>query len=136
VVFVFEIAHGIDRGRLDRLAFGPAVSLAWNAAAAAAYRESRSSRSCRGAPRDDHPSMSHLEETLLRRWSGKRTLLASGMLALLGVGPLLLYVLLGPADGNPVGLGLLAVASAPFAVGGAVIGIIKLLVEFFSSARR
>ena len=80
--------------------------------------------------------MSHLEEKLLRRWSGKRILFASSMLALLGVGPLLLYVLLGPADGNTIGLGLLAVASAPFAMGGAVIGVIKLLVEFFSSARR
>jgi hypothetical protein len=80
--------------------------------------------------------MSHLEETLLRRWSGKRISLASGTLALLGVGPLLLYVLLGPADGNPIGLGLLAVASAPFALAGGVIGLIKLLVEFLSSTRR
>jgi unsaturated rhamnogalacturonyl hydrolase len=30
-MFVFAIAHGINRGWLDPLAFGPAVSLGWNA---------------------------------------------------------------------------------------------------------
>jgi rhamnogalacturonyl hydrolase YesR len=32
-MFVFGIAHGINRGWLDPLAFGPAVSLGWNAVA-------------------------------------------------------------------------------------------------------
>jgi rhamnogalacturonyl hydrolase YesR len=32
-MFVFAIAHGINRGWLDPLAFGPAVSLGWNAVA-------------------------------------------------------------------------------------------------------
>jgi rhamnogalacturonyl hydrolase YesR len=32
-MFVFGIAHGVNRGWLDPLAFGPAVSLGWNAVA-------------------------------------------------------------------------------------------------------
>lgn len=32
-IFVFALARGINRGWLDPLAFGPAVSLGWNAVA-------------------------------------------------------------------------------------------------------
>jgi rhamnogalacturonyl hydrolase YesR len=32
-MFVFALAHGINRGWLDPLAYGPAVSLGWNAVA-------------------------------------------------------------------------------------------------------
>jgi hypothetical protein len=35
----------------------------------------------------------------------------------LGTGPLVLYVIFGPSDGNPIGLGLLFVFSFPFAAG-------------------
>lgn len=47
-----------------------------------------------------------------------------------GVGPLLLYGLLGPADGNPIGLGLLAMVSVPVAGMLVVLGLIKMLIEF------
>lgn len=33
----------------------------------------------------------------------------------LGTGPLLLYAIFGPADGNPIGLGLLFILTFPFA---------------------
>lgn len=79
--------------------------------------------------------MSHIEESLVRRWSGARILLGSVALAVLGVAPLMLYVWLGPADGNPIGLGLLAVASVPIAGIGAAVGLIKLAVEYFSRGR-
>lgn len=49
-----------------------------------------------------------------------------------GIGPLLLYVLLGPADGNPVGLGLLAVVTVPLVLAGLAVGVIKLLVELIT----
>lgn len=48
-----------------------------------------------------------------------------------GVLPLLLYIAVGPADGNPIGLGLLAVAAVPIAGVGVFIGLIKMLVEHF-----
>lgn len=75
--------------------------------------------------------MSHVEEGLLRRFSGARILGGSAVLGTAGVLPLLLYVWLGPADGNPVGLGLLAVASAPLAACGMLLGAVKLLAARF-----
>jgi len=48
-----------------------------------------------------------------------------------GVLPLLLYMALGPADGNPIGLGLLAVVAVPVAGVGVVVGLIVTLVQKF-----
>ena len=48
-------------------------------------------------------------------------------LLLLGWVPLCLYVLLGPADGNPIGLGLLFMACNLIAVPVLVIAVIKSL---------
>jgi hypothetical protein len=45
--------------------------------------------------------------------------------------PLLLYVWFGPKDGNPIGLGLLAFVTLPFAGVGIAIGLVKTLFEFF-----
>jgi hypothetical protein len=45
--------------------------------------------------------------------------------------PLLLYVWFGPKDGNPIGLGLLAFVTPPFAGVGIAIGLVKTLFEFF-----
>jgi hypothetical protein len=75
--------------------------------------------------------MSYLEETMLRRWSGLRITAVSAALAVVGVAPLLLYIAFGPKNGNPIGLGLLAVATLPFAAMGLLVGVIKLLVEHF-----
>lgn len=75
--------------------------------------------------------MSGLEETLLNRWLGARILIASFLFGVLGVSPLLLYIAFGPKDGNPIGLGLLAVAAVPIAAIGMLAGLVKLLVEIF-----
>lgn len=46
----------------------------------------------------------------------------------LGLAPLLLYVVFGPADGNPIGLGLLMTVAVPV---GALIVVLGLLRRFF-----
>jgi hypothetical protein len=76
--------------------------------------------------------MSRIEEALLRRFSGLKIMVWSIALGVAGVAPLLLYGAFGPADGNPIGLGLLAVAAVPFAGAGVVVGLIKMLVEHFA----
>lgn len=58
--------------------------------------------------------MSRIEEWIIRRWSGGRIIVGSLALAAAGVSPLVLYVLFGPSDGNPIGLGLLAVPGDAF----------------------
>jgi hypothetical protein len=73
--------------------------------------------------------VSRVEQALIDRWSGAKIVKASAAFGLAGVAPLLLYVLLGPADGNPIGLGLLAVATTPFAAVGMAVGGVKWLVE-------
>ena len=55
----------------------------------------------------------------------------SAVFGFTGVLPLLLYVAFGPADGNPIGLGLLALAAMAIAGMGLVIGLIKMLVQHF-----
>jgi hypothetical protein len=70
-----------------------------------------------------------------KRSYGKKILLGSGVVAAVGAGPLLLYILLGPANGNPVGLGLLAMLALPLAAIGAIIGTVTLAVEWFVRAR-
>ena len=75
--------------------------------------------------------MSYLEETLLRRKSGLSITVWSLVIGFAGVLPLLLYMALGPADGNPIGLGLLAVVAVPVAGVGVVVGLIVTLVQKF-----
>ncbi len=69
----------------------------------------------------------------LLRLAGVRLMLGSVVAGLVGVAPLLLYIAIGPADGNPVGLGLLAMlALALAAVGllsGAVLALVQLLLR-------
>lgn len=49
----------------------------------------------------------------------KSTLMTRSGIAVLvlGTGPLVAYCIFGPKDGNPIGLGLLFVATVPFALG-------------------
>src|SRR5690349_5253364 len=47
-MFVFGIAHGINRGWLNALAFGPAVSLGWNAVAAKVNAKGQVEGTCVG----------------------------------------------------------------------------------------
>lgn len=76
--------------------------------------------------------MSRLEESAVRRHAGSRILLFGIAIAAIGVLPLLLYVAFGPEDGNPIGLGLLAVAAVPIGLMIAVVGLIKVLVELWT----
>ncbi len=71
----------------------------------------------------------NLEEALLNRWSGLKIMRMSLALGLAAISPLLLYILLGPKDGNPIGLGLLAIAGIPFAAVGFLTGFAKFCVE-------
>ena len=79
--------------------------------------------------------MADIEATLIRRWSGARILLAGLSVGVLGVLPLLLYIQFGPRDGNPIGLGLLAVAAVPTSGIIMAVGLVKLLVERLRQGR-
>lgn len=76
--------------------------------------------------------MSHLEESLLRRWKGLRIVAMSLAIGLGGMLPLLIYIAIGPDDGNPIGLGLLAFSAMACATVGVLIGLIKLVIEVFT----
>jgi hypothetical protein len=89
--------------------------------------------------------VSRLEERLVRsiagwfrrdRLAGAKILGASLLLGLAGVLPLLLYSVLGPEHGNPIGLGLLAVAAVGMALIGAAVGGLGLLVGLLARLRR
>jgi hypothetical protein len=72
----------------------------------------------------------HVALAASRRSYGLRILLISAAVAVVGISPLLLYILLGPSNGNPIGLGLLAMLAVPVAAIGGVIGGLTYVVEF------
>jgi hypothetical protein len=74
--------------------------------------------------------MSRIEEGLLSRWTGSQIIAGSAVLGLISYLPLQLYVWFGPADGNPIGLGLLAVLGLPVAALCMLIGLVKVLVQY------
>jgi len=57
--------------------------------------------------------MIDLEHRLLKRWTAASFAKAGLALMAAGIVPILLYTLLGPADGNPIGLGLLMAVLVP-----------------------
>jgi hypothetical protein len=65
----------------------------------------------------------------LLRLTGVRLMLGSVVVGLVGVAPLLLYVAIGPADGNPVGLGLLAMLALALGAIGLLLGALLSLVQ-------
>ena len=67
---------------------------------------------------------------------GLRILLRSLLVGALGVAPLLVYILLGPKDGNPIGLGLLAALAVAVSGIGMLIGAVIAAMEFFSRPKR
>jgi hypothetical protein len=73
--------------------------------------------------------MNRGRESAWRGASGKQLMVTSAALGGAGILPLLLYVAFGPADGNPIGLGLLAVAAIALACVGMLAGLVKFLVE-------
>jgi hypothetical protein len=74
--------------------------------------------------------------SLLRRSLGLRIVAISLLIAIAGIAPLLLYVAIGPSDGNPIGLGLLAVLSGAIGTLGALIGVVSYLVQAVARAIR
>lgn len=54
------------------------------------------------------------------------------VVGVLGALPLLMYVAAGPADGNPVALGFLAMGSVLLAQGGLMAGLLRLSWELFT----
>lgn len=80
--------------------------------------------------------MSGFEEFWIRRSAGQKILLGSVALGLAGVAPLLLYIVFGPADGNPIGLGLLAMLVTSVAPLGVVVGLVVMLVQYFGGGGR
>jgi len=69
--------------------------------------------------------------TRLGKWI---TLVSIGLIALC-VAPALLYIALGPADGNPVGLGLLMVFGGLFFGGTALLGAVLWIIGLFTARR-
>jgi len=61
---------------------------------------------------------------------GLKVLLGSLAFGILGASPLLLYIAFGPRDGNPIGLGLLAVTAILVGGLGAACGLVILAIEF------
>jgi hypothetical protein len=65
--------------------------------------------------------------------SAQWILLTSAKITAIGVAPLLLYALIGPSDGNPIGLGLLAMLAVLVGVLGVALGIVKFVIDFIQS---
>jgi hypothetical protein len=70
-----------------------------------------------------------------QRSRGLKIFLTSLAAGAVGIAPLLLYVLLGPKNGNPIGLGLLAMLAVPVAAIGSLIGLVTMAVEYFLRPR-
>lgn len=65
----------------------------------------------------------------MSRWTGKYIMSGGIKLAALGTAPIVLYGIFGPNDGNPIGLGLLAMVAIPVGALVVVVGAIKWLLE-------
>ncbi len=76
------------------------------------------------------PSPSINKDNWPRHSVGMKRLRWSVILGAVGTLPLLLYMLLGPAEGNPIGLGLLAMIAVSAGILGALFGLIRLLIEY------
>ena len=72
----------------------------------------------------EHPSQSHIKRLKI-----------GGLIVAAGTVPLLIYVMVGPKDGNPIGLGLLMWLS--WLVGGVVViwGVIGGLIAYLGRDR-
>ncbi len=85
---------------------------------------------------DGGEAMIDLEERLATRVSGPRFIAAGLIAGLCGIGPLALHILFGPADGNPIGLGLLAMAAVPVAGALLALGAVKTIVALLAGRGR
>ena len=74
--------------------------------------------------------MVDFEHRLVKRWSGAAFIKAGLATMAAGFLPIGLYTLVGPADGNPIGLGLLMVVLVPAGFLLAGIGVMRLLIAW------
>jgi hypothetical protein len=74
--------------------------------------------------------MPDFQHKLLQRWRPASFIKAGVLVMLLGATPLLLYTLLGPADGNPIGLGMLMAVAVPIGFLLLGIGLLRLLIAW------
>jgi len=65
------------------------------------------------------------------RWPLSRFLLVGVTIAIAACLPLQLYIIFGPADGNPIGLGLLAAMGIFLGLTVFVTGLVKRLIRYF-----
>jgi hypothetical protein len=63
--------------------------------------------------------------------AGIKVIALSLMLVLVTAAPIMLYILFGPEDGNPVGLGLLFAAGALVGHIGFLVGMLMLLRDYY-----
>ncbi len=70
-----------------------------------------------------NPFKAILQSSLAR---GGKIIAVSLLVALLLLAPLLLYLMFGPADGNPIGLGLLALLGQLIGFVGCLVGLVVL----------
>lgn len=75
--------------------------------------------------------MMNIEEKSFRRFSGLHIIYFSLALGVVGILPFFLNIWFGPEDGNPIGLGLMMVVSVPVVAGGILLGLIKMIIEYF-----
>jgi hypothetical protein len=66
---------------------------------------------------------------------GLKLIALSLVVLLLSALPIMIYVAIGPADGNPVGLGLLFFAGAMVAHVGFVVGLVMLIYDAYFRKR-
>jgi hypothetical protein len=65
-------------------------------------------------------------------YTGAKIIVTAIGIWLLSAGPLLLYIVFGPSDGNPIGLGLLAMLGTGVAMPLGGIGALWFLFELFT----
>lgn len=80
--------------------------------------------------------MTQNAHTMTAKRSGMAIIRASLAIGVAGILPLLLYAAFGPKNGNPIGLGLLAMVAVPVATIGTAAGLLKLVIEFVARKSR
>jgi hypothetical protein len=74
-----------------------------------------------------------MNKSVDKSWSFARFLKLGIIVAVMGYTPLQLYILFGPSDGNPIGLGLLFVIGMLAGLFVIAIGFIRMLLQFFAN---
>jgi len=105
----------------------PVVASAITWGASAPTRCANARRRCK-----ELHEMVDFEHRLVKRWSGGAFIKAGLATMAAGFLPIGLYTLFGPADGNPIGLGLLMVVLVPVGFLLAGVGVMRLLIAWLT----